>query len=371
MSNSSKPLIALFAALLLAVPARAAKLEDTVATVNGTPILLSEYQKELSTSIDYWNHTEPEALKDPSNLKKLRETTLEELINREILYQEGVKAKIKVRERDIDNGVNEIKSRFAPENAKELPEAEAQAKAEEAFKKQLQSDGLNMDQFRERLSKQIMARKLIDENVRGRVKPPEEKEIKDYFEKIKAYNASGSTETPKGMSEEEGLAFRQISSQVKAMTSERVRVSRILVKISPNASDNEKKRALKTAQELKKKLDAGASFSEVARAESEDPETAARGGDLGYVIRGVAPPDFEKAAFSLPVGEISEPINTEIGYNVIRVAEKRAAEPVDFEKFKDDLGKFLMQLGFQKDLEAYVKNVKTKATIDRNLSATQ
>ena len=371
MSNSSKPLIALFAALLLCSVARAAKLEDTVATVNGTPILLSEYQKELSTSIDYWNHTEPEALKDPANLKKLKETTLEELINREILYQEGVKAKIKVRERDIDNGVNEIKTRFAPENSKELPEAEAQAKAEEAFHKQLVSDGLNMEQFRERLSKQIMARKLIDENVRGKVKPPEEKEVKAYFEKVLAYNASGSTETPKGMGEEEALAFKQISSQIKAMTSERVRVSRILVKISPNASENEKKRALKTAQDIKKKLDGGASFSEVAKTDSEDPETAARGGDLGYVVRGVAPPDFEKAAFSLPVGEISEPIPTEIGYNVIRVSEKRAKEPADFDKFKDDLGKFMMQMGFQKDLEAYVKDVKAKSTIDRNLQAVQ
>jgi parvulin-like peptidyl-prolyl isomerase len=356
---------------LLAGPALAGKLEDTVATVNGTPILLSEYQKELSTSMDYWNHTEPDALKDPANLKKLKETTLEELINREVLYQEGVKEKIKVRERDIDNGVAEIKGRFAPENAKDLPEAEAAAKTEEAFNKQLNSDGLSMAQFRERLSKQIMARKLIDENVRARVQPPSEKEVKAYFDKVVAYNASGSTEAPKGMGEEEGMAFRQIAAQIKAMSSERVRVSRILVKLSPNPSENEKKRALKTAQEIKKKLDGGASFAEVARSDSEDPETAPRGGDLGYVVRGVAPPAFEKAAFALPVGEISDPIPTEVGYNIIRVSEKRAAEAPDFDKFKDDLGKFMMNLQFQKDLEAYVKTVKAKATVDRNLQAVQ
>lgn len=367
MSNSSKPLFALI--LALAAPAAAAKLEDTVAVVNGTPILLSEFQKEIATSMDYWNRAEPDALKDPANLKKLRESTLEELINRELLYQEGSKLKIKVRERDIDNGVAEIKGRFAPENAGELPEAEVQAKAEANFKKQLEADGMSMEQFRERLSKQIMARKLVEEAVRSKVQPPEEKDVRAYFERVKAYVASKSSDTPKGMTEEEGMAFRQVAQQVRGLSSERVRVSRILVKVSPNPSPNEKKRALKTAQDIKKKLDGVAVFSEVARAESEDPETAARGGDLGYVMRGVAPPDFEKAAFSLPVGEISEPIYTEGGYNIIRVSEKRAAEPPDFERFKDELAKFMMSLTFQKELEAYVKTLKGKAVIERTLSA--
>jgi parvulin-like peptidyl-prolyl isomerase len=371
MNSSSKALWTAVAALTLAAPGWTAKLEDTVATVNGQPILLSEYQKELSTSMEYWARAEPDALKDPANVKKLRESTLEELINRELLYQEGVKQKIKVRERDIDNGVAEIKSRFAPENAKDLPEAEAEAKASANFHKQLEADGLTMAQFRDRLSKQIMARKLIDEAVRGAMQPPAEKDVKAYFERVKAYIASNSSDTPKGMSEDEALAFKQIAAQIKAMSSERVRVSRILVKLSPKPSENEKKRALKTAQDLKKRLTEGATFSELARAESEDPESAERGGDIGYVVRGVAPPDFEKAAFSLPVGEISEPILTDVGYNVIRVAEKRASEPPDFERFKDDLGKFMMNIDFQKQLEGYVKGLRTKSVVTRSLTAAQ
>jgi parvulin-like peptidyl-prolyl isomerase len=379
MVSSNKAALALLAALLGLSDAQAAKLEDTVATVNQQPILLSEYQKELSTAIDYWGKAEPEALKDPENLKKLKMTTLEELINREILVQEGQKQKIKVRERDIENGVQEIKSRFMPPDAKEMSEQEAQEAADKNFRKQLEADGLSYAQFRERLSKQIMARKLIDEQVRGKAKPPEEKEVLEYFNNVRDYiakstgtHAETSTETLKGMTDEESMTFRQIAGQVRAMSSERVRVSRILVKLSPNATENEKKRAKKTADEIRKKLLEGTqTFAQIAKAESEDQEGAQRGGDLGYVLRGVAPPEFEKHAFTLPVGEISEPIHTEIGYNIIRVTEKRAAEPPDFERFKDELAKFMMSAGFQKELEKFIKALKEKAIVERNLAAIQ
>ena len=369
MNSLSKGAALAAAAWLWAAPASAKMMEDTVAVVNGTPILLSEFQKELTSALDYWSKAEPEAMRDPANLKKLKESILERLVDQEVLYQEGVKEKIKVRERDIDNGVNEIKMRFGKdEDGNDLPEAEAEA----AFQKQLKTDGLNYGQFREKLSKQIMARKLIDQEVKSKSKPADEKQVREYFERVKAYIASGSTEPPKGLDEDAATAFMQVSSQIKAMSSERVRVSRILIKLSPKPSDAEKKRALRTTEDIRRRLlDGTSTFAEVAKAESEEPDSAKRGGDIGYVMRGVAPPDFEKAAFSLPVGEISQPIVTETGYNIIRVQEKRASETPDFERFKDDLAKFLMNAGFQKDLEGYVKSLKTKAVIERNVQSIQ
>ena len=111
MNSSSRRVLA--CAVLLACSEGSAKvMEDTVAVVNGTPILLSDFQKELSSSLDYWAHAEPEAMRDPAVMKKLRESTLEELISREVLYQEGVKHKLKVRDRDVENGIAEIKQRF-------------------------------------------------------------------------------------------------------------------------------------------------------------------------------------------------------------------------------------------------------------------
>jgi len=364
MSNSSKAawLVLLFA---VCASARAATtMEDTVAVVNGSPILLSEYQKEAATALDYWSRTNPAAMADPANVRKIRESTLEELITRDLLVQEGAKLKLKVREREVENAIDEIKARFKKDEAgRDLDDAAADA----SFRAQLKAEGLDLGRFRERLSRQILARKVIDEQVKARTVPPPEAEVQAYFDKIKAYIATKSTEAPKGMDEEEGQALREAANQVKAMSAERVRVFRILIRLSPQASDNERKRALKTALELKKRIDGGEDFAKVAKEESEDPESAARGGDIGYVLRGIAPPELEKAVFSMAVGETSAPILSEVGYNIVRVTEKRAAETPDFDRFKEDLGGFLANMSFQKRLEEYVKGLREKSVIERHL----
>jgi parvulin-like peptidyl-prolyl isomerase len=375
MNNSSKALIL---AALLAAPAAAAPapeaapaaapgamMEDTVAVVNGSPILLSEFQREAATSLEYWSKTNPMAVADPANVRKIRESTLEELITRELLVQEAARDKIKVREREIDNGVEEIKARFKKDDA--TGRALDDAAAEKAFNEQLKNEGIDYAQFRERLTRQIMARKVIDENVQSRLQPATEAESRAYFDKIKAYIDSKSTDSPAGMDDEDAVALREAAQQIKALSSERVRVQRILIRLSPGASENERKRALKTASELKKRLDGGEDFSKVARDESEDPESAARGGDIGYVLRGVAPPELEKAAFTMDVGQNSEPILTDIGYNILRVTEKRAAEAPEFDRFKEDLAGFLKSVSLHKRLEAYVKGLRDKAVIERHL----
>ena len=363
MNSFVKALLAVL--LLAAVPAVGAKLlEDTVAVVNGTPILLSAYLKEAATAIDYWGKTNPAALADPANVRKLRESTLEQLIDRELLIQEGAKMKLKVREREIDNAVDEIKGRYKKDDrGNSLSEAEAEA----AFQAGLKKEGLDWTKFRERLTHQIMARKVIDEAVKAKMTPPTEEETRAYFVKISSYIESKSTDVPKGMDEEEGMALREVAGQVKALSSERVRVQRVLIRLSLGAPENEKKRALKTALAVKKRLDDGEEFAKVAREDSEDPDSAERGGDLGYVLRGVAPPELEKAAFSLGVGDTSAPVFTDSGYNVIRVTEKRAADKPEYEKFKDELANFLGGANFQRKIEEFVKGLRDKATIERNL----
>lgn len=373
MSNSNKAalLMTLFAASAAAAassaPGQTTMMEDTVAVVNGNPILLSEYQKEAATALDYWSKTNPSALADPANVRKIRESTLEELITRDLLVQQAMREKIKVRDREVDNAVEEIKARFKKDDAtgRVLDDAEA----EKAFGDQLKNEGIDFSQFRERLSRQIMARKVIDEQVKAKMLPPTEKEARDYFDKIKAYIATNSTDAPKGMDEDEAMALREAAQQIKALSSERVRVQRIMIRLSPGATDNERKRALKTAQGLKKRLDDGEDFAKVAKEESEDPESAARGGDIGYVLHGVAPPELDKASFSMEVGQTSAPILTDAGYNIIRVTEKRAAEAPEFDRFKDDLASFLGNMNFRKKLDAFVKGLRDKAVIERHLPA--
>ncbi|MGA9225173.1 MAG: peptidylprolyl isomerase [Mesobacillus sp.] len=91
----------------------------------------------------------------------------------------------------------------------------------------------------------------------------------------------------------------------------------------------------KTAQEVKKKLDGGAKFEDLAKEYSQDPGSAANGGDLGFFGPGKMDPAFEEAAYKLEAGKISEPVKSQFGFHIIKVTEKKEKESYD--KMKDKL----------------------------------
>lgn len=83
-------------------------------------------------------------------------------------------------------------------------------------------------------------------------------------------------------------------------------------------------------------LEAGADFAELAQARSIGPSSSA-GGDLGYFRRGEMVPEFAEAAFSMEVGDISEPVRTPFGWHVIKVEDRRTAQPPSFEEVAGQL----------------------------------
>jgi peptidyl-prolyl cis-trans isomerase C len=103
---------------------------------------------------------------------------------------------------------------------------------------------------------------------------------------------------------------------------------------------------VKTEDEAKaiiKELDAGKDFAELAKAKSTDPNKS-DGGDLGYFKKGQMVPEFEAAAFKLEKGKYSEtPVKTQFGYHVIKVEDKRTAQPPAFDKVKDQVKQVVMR----------------------------
>ncbi|CAM4054988.1 peptidylprolyl isomerase [Bacillus cereus] len=91
------------------------------------------------------------------------------------------------------------------------------------------------------------------------------------------------------------------------------------------------------ANEIKKKLDAGASFEELAKQESQDIASKDKGGDLGYFGAGKMTPEFEKAAYKLKVGQISNPVKSPNGYHIIKLTDKKDLKPYD--EVKDSIRK--------------------------------
>ncbi|WP_413302245.1 peptidylprolyl isomerase [Bacillus sp. 1P10SD] len=91
----------------------------------------------------------------------------------------------------------------------------------------------------------------------------------------------------------------------------------------------------KTANEVKKKLDGGAKFEDVAKEYSTDTASAQNGGDLGWFGTGKMDPDFEKAAYALKVNEISAPVKTQFGYHIIQLTDKK--EKKSYEDMKKEI----------------------------------
>ncbi len=119
-------------------------------------------------------------------------------------------------------------------------------------------------------------------------------------------------------------------------TPERVDVRHILLK--SDGKDAKQDAAVKAkADDLVKQLRAGANFGELAKKYSEDPGSAAKGGEYEGVVRGQMVPEFEKAAFSLKVNEISDPIKTAYGYHILQVLKHEQAQLRPFSEVKTQL----------------------------------
>jgi parvulin-like peptidyl-prolyl isomerase len=100
---------------------------------------------------------------------------------------------------------------------------------------------------------------------------------------------------------------------------------------SPSPSEPGKKEltdaeALAKAQEIRRKLAAGGDFAALAAQESDDTGSKDKGGDLNFFKHGQMVPQFDQAAFSLKVGEISEPVKTQFGYHIIKVEARKTYE---------------------------------------------
>ena len=128
------------------------------------------------------------------------------------------------------------------------------------------------------------------------------------------------------------LEARYESRKAGFTVDEQRRVSHILVADEEGGAD-----ALARAGELRNRIVTGEPFAEVARAASDDPGSAESGGDLGFAGRGIWDPAFEAAAFSLGVGELSEPVRSEFGVHLIRVDDVRESRTRSFDEVRGEL----------------------------------
>jgi peptidyl-prolyl cis-trans isomerase D len=112
----------------------------------------------------------------------------------------------------------------------------------------------------------------------------------------------------------------------------------ILIKVDQGAPPAVEAEAKAKADSIVKQLRAGADFAKLAQANSGDPSSAGKGGDMGWVDKGTTVAPFDTAAFSIPLNTLSDPIRSvEFGYHIIKVLERRGEGYRPFEEVRDRL----------------------------------
>ena len=157
-----------------------------------------------------------------------------------------------------------------------------------------------------------------------------------------------------GYVKDEAALKRHYDSNPTAFAQPRVRQVLVRFKGSqvaprPGLRELSKDEARAKATGLRAKLAAGADFAALAKAESDDNGSRDTGGELGFLLRGGTGANFEAAAFSLPVGKLSDVVQTEYGFHILRVEERR---PMPFDSVKASLANELAH----RDMDAIIKN---------------
>ena len=143
-----------------------------------------------------------------------------------------------------------------------------------------------------------------------------------------------------------------------------MRASHILIAVPKGADAAAKAQARAKAEEVLKDVKAGKDFAALAKQHSADPGSAANGGDLGFFQQGQMVGPFNDAAFSLAPGATSELVETDFGFHIIRVAEKKAGRTIPLEEVKPQVEQYLEQKNRQEQTDTFVNGLKAKGKIE-------
>ena len=300
---------------------------DIAVTVNGVKILESEIEELVQPQLEIIakQSTQLPPKFAEQYAKQLRDQFVEQTIRRILLDEKVKQANIVITDEQVMSTIQEI----AADQKEPL--------SIEEFKNKLAEYGESFDNVKEDLRKGLARNQFMEAQWAGKINVTEEDAQKYYQENTKQF------ETP-----------------------EQVRASHILIKpefIDPNADPNEAKAVARTkTEDLLKQLKDGADFAELAKNNSVCP-SAPQGGDLGFFPKGQTTPAFENVAFELEIGKISEIVETEYGYHIIKVTEHKDASTASFEQAKEDIIKQLTQTKQSELAEEYIESLRAGANI--------
>jgi len=298
--------------------------KDNVALVNGSAITRAELDRLMASTQGRLSRAGKGL--SGSQLTEMKKQALENLIDRELLYQESQRQGIKVDEAVINEEIDALKKRFPSEA--EMKKSLARMKLSETF-------------MRSQFTQERAIQQLIDKEF-GQKVTVADKDVKAYYDKTPDF-------------------FKQ---------PEQVQARHILIKVDPQADQTARAEARKELENVQQKLHKGEDFAALAKEFSQCPSSA-DGGNLGSFKRGQMVKPFEEAAFALKPGEVSDIVETKFGYHLIEVTDKQPETTISYEDVKDRLRQYLRQEEIQKEVRLYVEKLKEKSEVERFLPEKQ
>jgi len=289
---------------------------NVVAKVNGIPITRAELDRATKFMLAQSRNKNELTAEQKKNADS---AVLEQLISAELLYQAGKKLKIA----DVDSRI-----------AAQLKLGKSKFPSTAAYDKALKDSGLTEKELEEFARKEIYINNLIEQEIASKVTISDDEAKKFYDENTDKFKQSES-----------------------------VQASHILIGVDPKLTAEEKAKLKEKAEALLKRAKAGEDFAALAKDNSTCPSKA-QGGNLGFFGKGQMVPEFEKAAFSLKPGEISDVVETKFGYHIIKVTDKKAEGTVAFSDAKNDIVNYLKIQKIQQNISAFVDKLRKEAKVE-------
>ncbi len=326
-----------------------------VATVDGTPVSVKEYSVALNRQVEFYNQMMGGQGMTQKQMEQMgiKQSVLNGLIQQKLILNTADQMGIVV---SLDEIKNEIKnmSYFKTNGQFDV----------NLYRNMLQGNGYTPSQFEELVGNDLKQKKLddlfnstlISENYVKDVSQFKNNQVTVQGIKIGRQSLSPLV----SISEQEIQNFISKPENQKSLESaytdnfskynkpEEVKARHILI-----TGDDAK--SLEKIKEIRSKINSK-NFSDMAKKETQDPSGKSNGGDLGWFASGRMVPEFEKVAFGLKKGEISEPVKTQFGYHIILVEDKKAAETKPLETVKNELAKIEIQKTKAQDLDNLLKS---------------
>ncbi len=301
--------------------------QDVVAQVNGKEIPASEFAREYAGRIDMMRAQGSPITESLAKQLGFPKQILESMVSTELLAQEAKRRGIEPSDEELRGIIQRNPSgQFDFDRYREVLRDQRRTEAD----------------YESELRKWLASQKLEDLVANTAMVSDDEvkaKFLKDFnrasvtFVRIGASQFAGKVAAPKPAeldawkkANAERIAADYEANKLSYHQPEKVRARHILIKTPPDATPEKKAEAKQKIENVRKEIEGGKSFAEMATEVSEDVGTKARGGDLGINERTAWVPEFANAAFALQPGELSQPVETPYGYHLIQVEEKQAPQ---------------------------------------------